>query len=304
MSDANVQISTELELKNKELYRKRTRKRRINLAIRYTILILFAFIMLYPILWLAGSTFKTNAEIWTEIKFWPNKIDFKAYIDGWQTKTGYTFTTYFANTFKIVIPKVLFTAVSCTITAYGFARFNFRFKKVMFAALISTLFLPQVVLRIPMYIAWNNVGVRDSITPLVLPSLFAWDAFFVFMIIQFFRGIPRELDEAATVDGCGSFRILISILLPVLKPTIISASLLQFMWTMNDFMGPLIYISSVEKYPVAIALRMAIDNTGGTDFNWNQVLAMSLISIVPSVVVFFSAQRYFIDGIATSGLKG
>lgn len=299
---SELQINS--NIKNNPEYRRRRRRRRINLTIRYVILVFFAIVMLYPIFWLIGSTFKTNSEIWTEIKFWPNKIDFTAYVEGWKTKTGHTFGLYLLNTFKIVIPKVLFSIISCTITAYGFSRFNFRFKKPLFAALISTLFLPQVVLRIPMYIAWTGIGVVDSYIPLVLPSLFAVEAFFVFMLIQFFRGIPRELDEAATVDGCNSFMILIKILVPVLKPAIISVALFQFMWSMNDFMGPLIYISSVEKYPVAIALRTAIDNSGGSDFNWNQILAMSFITILPSIMVFFAAQKHFVEGISTGAIKG
>lgn len=225
---SELQINS--NIKNNPEYRKRRRRRRINLTIRYVILVFFAIVMLYPIFWLIGSTFKTNSEIWTEIKFWPNRIDFTAYVEGWKTKTGHTFGLYLLNTFRIVIPKVLFSIISCTITAYGFSRFSFRFKKPLFAALISTLFLPQVVLRIPMYIAWTGIGVVDSYIPLVLPSLFAVEAFFVFMLIQFFRGIPRELDEAATVDGCNSFMILIKILVPVLKPAIISAAFSLLMY--------------------------------------------------------------------------
>lgn len=289
-------------MQNKE-YKKRFVRRRINKIIRYTILSVVAFIMLYPILWLVGASFKSNSEIFSSIGFIPKKVDFTPYVKGWATGTQYTFTTYFFNTFKIVIPKVIVTVISATLTAYGFARFKFPGRKALFAVLMSTLFLPHVVTRIPMYLFWNKLGMLDGFVPLVAPSGFAVDTFFVFMLIQFMRSIPRELDEAATVDGCGPFRILIEIIVPILKPAIISVALFQFMWTMNDFMGPLIYISTVKKYPVSIALKMAMDTTSGA-FEWNQIIAMSIIALIPSIALFLSAQKYFVDGITTSGIKG
>jgi oligogalacturonide transport system permease protein len=259
--------------------------------------------MLYPILWLVGASFKSNSEIFSSIGFIPKKVDFTPYAKGWVTGTQYTFTTYFLNTFKIVIPKVIVTVISAVLTAYGFARFKFPGKKVLFGILISTMFLPHIVTRIPMYLFWNKLGMLDRVVPLVVPSAFAVDTFFVFMLIQFMRSIPRELDEAATIDGCGPFRILIEIIIPILKPAIISTALFQFMWTMNDFMGPLIYISTVKKYPVSIALKMAMDTTSGS-FDWNQIIAMSIIALVPSILLFLFAQKYFVEGISTSGIKG
>lgn len=246
--------------------------------------------MLYPIIWLIGASFKSNSEIFSSVGFIPKKIDFTPYINGWKTGTQYTFGTYFLNTFKYVIPKVILTIISAVLTAYGFARFDFPFKKILFGLLIATLFLPQVVTKIPLYLFWKKLHLLDTFAPLFVGSAFAIDTFFVFMLIQFFRGIPRELDEAAKVDGCNSFMILLRILIPVLKPAIISVGLFQFMWSMNDFMGPLIYISSVNKYPVAIALKMAMDTTSGT-FEWNQIIAMSLIGLLPSIILFFSAQN-------------
>jgi len=302
-SGSKLEYKQNINLMANKDYKKRLIRRRINLAIRYTILTFVAFIMLYPILWLIGASFKSNSEIFSSIGFIPSKLDFTPYVKGWETGTQYTFATYFLNTFKIVIPKVIVTVISVVITAYGFARFNFPGKKIFFAILIATLFLPQIVTRIPMYLFWNKLGMLDKFTPLVVPSAFAVDAFFVFMLIQFMRGIPRELDEAATIDGCGPFRILIDIIIPILKPAIISVALFQFMWSMNDFMGPLIYISSVEKYPVSIALKMAMDTTSGT-FDWNQIIAMSIIALIPSIALFLSAQKYFVEGISTSGIKG
>ena len=167
--------------------------------------------------------------------------------------------------------------------------------------LIGTLLLPTIVLNIPQYIMYRQIGWLDTYLPLIIPSLLATDTFFVFMLVQFLRGLPLELEEAAKIDGCNSFQTLVYILVPILKPALISVALFQFIWSMNDFMGPLIYISSVEKYPVSIALKMSMDNSAVVQ--WNQVMAMAVIALVPSIVIFFSAQKYFVEGVSTSGLK-
>lgn len=279
------------------------RRHKLNSILRYVLLTLVAFIMLYPILWLIGASFKTNSEIFSSIGFIPNSIDFDAYIKGWQTGTEYTFTTYFMNSFKIVIPKIIFTVISCTLTAYGFARFEFPGKKILFGLLISTLFLPGVVTRIPLYLLWKQFGVLDTYVPLVANTVFAAEPFFVFMLVQFLRSVPRDFDEAATIDGCNSIQVLTRILLPILKPSLISVTLFQFIWSFNDFMGPLIYISSVEKYPVAIALKMSMDNSAGVT-PWNQVIAMSLMGLLPSIILFFTSSRQFVDGMSAGGIKG
>ena len=206
------------------------------------------------------------------------------------------------NTYKFVIPKVLVTVVSAVITAYGFARFEFPGKKASFVILLSTLFLPQVVLNVPQYVLFNQLGWLDTYLPLVIPSLLAGDTYFVYMLIQFLRGIPRELEEAAEIDGCNVIQRLWYVIAPMLKPSIVSCALFQFMWSSNDFMGPLIYVNTVSKYPVSIFLRMSMDMDTG--FEWNRVLAMSLLAIVPTLIVFFLAQSSFVDGIAAGGIKG
>lgn len=271
--------------------------------VRYIILLAVALLMLYPIIWMVGASFKTNAEIFSSIGFWPSSFDLTPYIKGWETGTEFTFATYFINTFKIVIPKVIFTLISTVFVAYGFARFEFPFKKILFSAMISTMFLPGVVKTIPMYLFWRNLGLLDTYVPLVAGTLFAQSAFNIFMLVQFMRGIPRDYDEAAMMDGCNSIQFLFRILLPIIKPALVTIGLLEFMGSMNDFMGPLIYISSVEKFPVSVALKMAMDTTGGS-FNWNQIIAMSVIALLPSILLFFSASRQFIDGMSAGGLKG
>ena len=275
----------------------------ISIVLRYVILTAVALVMLYPILWLVGASFKTNNEIFTSISFIPKRIDFTPYIEGWKTGTEFTFATYFANTFKIVIPKIAFCLISSTLTAYGFARFDFRFKKILFSLLMATMFLPAVVTRIPLYLFWKQLGVLNTYVPLIANTVFANEPFFVFMLIQFMRSIPKDLDEAAIIDGCSSFGVLTRILLPVLRPSLISCLIFQFIWSFNDFLGPLIYISSVRKYPVALALKMSIDASSGI-VEWNQILAMSIIALLPALILFFAAQKYFVEGIASSGIKG
>lgn len=294
----------EFSMKNKAAKKKSTNpKKKLITALRYLALVLGALVMLYPILWLFGASFKSNSEIFQSIWFVPNQLDFTPYIEGWKTSSQYTFFTYFMNSFLIVIPKVLLTLVSCTLAAYGFSRFDFPLKKVFFPIMIGTLFLPGIVTRIPLYIFWKNLNLLDSYIPLIANSAFACDTFFVYMLVQFFRSVPKELDEAARMDGCNSFMTLIRVLVPILKPSLITAGLFQFIWTFTDFQGPLIYISSVEKYPVSLALRMALDTTSA-DFSWNKNIAMSIIGLIPSILIYFSAQKHFIGGSTAGGVKG
>ncbi|WP_349036858.1 carbohydrate ABC transporter permease [Pseudotabrizicola sp. 4114] len=278
------------------------RAEQIQTFVRYTLLTVVGFIMLYPLLWLVGASFKTNAEIFGSIGFIPQEPTLDGYRKGWETSTPYTFGRFFWNTFLIILPKTIFTAISCAVVAYGFARFEFPGKKILFASLIATLLLPNVVTRIPQYILFREMGWLDTYLPLWVPSAFAGDAFFVFMLVQFLRAIPRDMEEAARVDGANSFQTLIYIVVPMLLPALISVMLFQFMWTMNDFLGPLIYLSSVESFPVSLALKLSIDTTEA--FDWNRILAMSVLALLPALIVFFIAQRYFIEGISAGGVKG
>ncbi|MCC5959477.1 MAG: carbohydrate ABC transporter permease [Rhodobacteraceae bacterium] len=282
--------------------RAQIRAERLSAFIRYSLLITVGFLMLYPLLWLVGASFKTNSEIYGSIGFIPQEPTLEGYRKGWETSTPYTFGRFFWNTFLIILPKTIFTAISCALVAYGFARFEFPYKKLLFASLIATLLLPNVVTRIPQYILFHDLGWLDTYLPLWVPSAFAGDAFFVFMLVQFLRAIPRDMEEAARVDGANSLQTLIYIVVPMLMPALISVALFQFMWTMNDFLGPLIYLSSVQSFPVSLALKLSIDTTEA--FDWNRILAMSVLALLPALIVFFMAQRYFIEGISTGGVKG
>lgn len=269
---------------------------------RYAILIIVGILMIYPLIWMVGASFKTNDELFSSIGVIPQNPTLSGYISGFAGFQGMPIWHFLANTYKIVIPKVVVTVLSATITAYAFARFEFPGKKLAFALMLSTLFLPQVVLNAPQYILFDQLGWLDSYLPLIIPSLFAGDTFFVYMLIQFLRQVPRELDEASEIDGCSVMQRLFYVIVPILKPAMMSCVIFQFMWASNDFMGPLIYVNTVTKYPMSIYLRMSMD--ADVAFDWNKVLAMSLVAIVPSLIVFFAAQNSFVDGIAAGSVKG
>lgn len=275
---------------------------RLAVSTRYAILIGAGFLMLYPLLWMVGGAFRPNDEIFQSVGVLTRHPTLDGFVNGWKTGTEFTFATYLANTFRIVIPKVILTVISSVLVAYGFTRFNVRGSRVFFALLIATILLPKSVLLIPQYLMFREFGWLDTFLPLYLPAAFATDGFFVFLLVQFLRSVPAEMEEAALMDGCNSFQVLLHVVLPVIMPAVISVALFQFMWTMNDFLGPLIYVSSVEHYPVALALKLSIDVTQSTA--WNEILAMSTIALLPSLVVFFLAQKYFVEGATAGAVKG
>jgi oligogalacturonide transport system permease protein len=274
----------------------------VNKTITYILISLIGFIMIYPLLWLISGSFKSNVEIFNSFDLIPSKISWQPYINGWIGIGQQTYSQYFINTLKMVLPSVFFTMFSSFLAAYGFSRFRFPFKKILFAIMLATLMLPKTVIIIPRYMLFKNMGWLDSYWPFYIPALLATQSFFIFMLVQFLRGIPRELDESAVIDGCNSFQILFKILLPLSKPALFSAGIFSFIWQWNDFFDPLIYISSVSKYPLALGLRMDLDV--GAAIHWDQVMAMSVVTMVPPILIFFFAQKYFVEGIATTGIKG
>jgi len=268
----------------------------------YIFLIAFAVFLCYPLIWMFFASFKTNEEIFMGIRLLPAEFNFQAYRDGWRGVANNTFTNFFLNSFRHVIPTALFTIVSSVLVAYGFARFEFRGKRILFIILLSTLMLPNSILIIPRYTIFRSLNALDSYRPFYMMAVFACYPFFTYMLVQFIRGIPKELDESARMDGCGSFRILISILMPLLKPALFSVGLFQFLWTYNDYFNSLIYISSVRNFNISLALRLTMD--ADTIVIWRNVMAMACVAVLPVVLLFFFAQKYFVEGIATTGLKG
>ena len=273
---------------------------------QYFVLILVGVIMIYPLVWMVGATFKSNAEIFAGIGFLTANPTLQGYIDAVTQNYGGDISIWraFINTYSFVIPKVIFTVISSVIAAYGFSRFKFKGRDMLFGIMISTLFLPQVVLNVPQYLMYNSFGWINSpfYLPLWVPTLFATETYFVYQLVQFMRSIPHDLDEAAAIDGCGPVKILYTIIAPMLSPSLVACGLFQFMWSCNDYMGPLLYVQTPSKYPMSIFVKLSMDADSG--FNWNRILALSLISIIPQLVVFFCAQDAFIDGISAGAVKG
>ena len=273
---------------------------------QYFVLILVGVIMIYPLVWMVGATFKSNAEIFAGIGFLTANPTLQGYIDAVTQNYGGDISIWraFIYTYSFVIPKVIFTVISSVIAAYGFSRFKFKGRDMLFGIMISTLFLPQVVQNVPQYLMYNSFGWINSpfYLPLWVPTLFATETYFVYQLVQFMRSIPHDLDEAAAIDGCGPVKILYKIIAPMLSPSLVASGLFQFMWSCNDYMGPLLYVQTPSKYPMPIFVKLSMDADSG--FNWNRILALSLIYIIPQLVVFFCAQDSFIDGISAGAVKG
>ena len=251
----------------------------------YLIMTLLSAVMLYPLLWLLGASFKSNSEIFSSVWFVPDSIDTDIWKNAWKTVTPHTMGHYFMNTFMIIIPKIFFAVISSVLVAYGFSRFDFPLKRFFSALLVTGMFMPAIVKIMPMFLFWRDTGLLDTYVPLVFPALLAEEGMFIFILIRFFDSVPREFDEAARIDGCGTLRTLFLVLLPCIKPAVTSIAVFTFLWTMNDFLNPLIIIQSVEKYPMSLALRLSVDSTGQS-YELCRIIAVSVIGLIPSIAVF------------------
>lgn len=268
----------------------------------YGVIFVIGVVLLYPIIWMFFSTFKSNDEIFGSISLLPKSFSLDYYTQGWKGNGKISYTRFFVNTFALVLPTTILTVISSALVAYGFARFRFPGKRILFALLIATLMLPNSVIIIPRYALYNKFHWINTYLPFYAPAVLACYPFFTYMLIQFLRGLPKELDESAYIDGCGTFRTFIQVLLPLMKPALFSAGLFQFLWTYNDYFNSLIFINSVKKFPISLALRMSLD--AESVVQWGKVMAMAFVAVVPVMLLFFAAQKYFVEGIATSGIKG
>lgn len=278
------------------------RKKHMKKVIFHVLMIIFSFVMLYPILWMFASSLKPAREIWSnQASLWPSVFTWENYTNGLRGFGGIRFTVFFKNSFIIVILSTLGQVASSALVAYGFARIKFRFKKFWFACVIVTLMLPTQILAIPQYIMFQYFGWIDKWTPLIVPSFFGYP-FFIFLIYQFIQSIPRDLDEAAYIDGCSKYSIFSRIVLPVIVPALVTTAIFAFYWKWDDFFSPLLYLQNLKKYPVSLALKMFADPGAVSD--WGAMFAMSSLSLLPVVLLFFSFQKYLVEGISTTGLKG
>ncbi|THF83423.1 carbohydrate ABC transporter permease [Cohnella fermenti] len=258
-------------------------------------------LMLYPVLWMIASSFKPTTEIFTQSGLWPSRFTLEHYHNGWFGLRNIEFGRFFVNSFFLCVIAVGGTVISSSMAAFAFARIEFPLRRFWFALMLGTFMLPGHVTLIPQYTIFHEMGWVDTFLPLTVPKFFA-DAFYVFLMVQFIRGIPRELDESAAIDGCGWFKLYIRIILPLALPAIMTTAIFTFMATWDDFFGQLIYLSDIKKFTVPLGLRLFLDSTGNS--NWGAVFAMSVLSVIPSFIVYFAGQKYFTEGIATTGLKG
>lgn len=240
--------------------------------------------------------------IFSEIWFWPRQWNFHNYVSGWFGFQGSSFARFLQNSALVSLGAVLGNVITCSMAAYAFARLNFRFKALGFALMLMTIMLPLHVTLIPRYILFNSLGWVNTFAPLILPKWMATDGFFIFLTVQFIRGLPKELDEAATIDGCGPVQIFSRIIIPLALPALITTMIFTFMWTWDDFFSQLIFLSDIGKYTVPLGLRLFLDSSSQSD--WGPMFAMSVLSLVPCFILFITLQKYFVEGIATSGLKG
>lgn len=257
--------------------------------------------MIYPVLWMIVSSFKPNNMIFSDPGLIPKAVTIENYITGWKGYAGTSFGKFFANSFLICALAITGNLISCTMAAYAFARLKFTGRGFWFAVMMTTLMLPGHVTLVPRYILFNTFGWVGSYLPIVVPKFLATDAFFVFLLVQFIRSLPRELDEAATIDGCSKLGVFLRIILPLTVPALVTTALFTFLWTWDDFFNHLLYLTKPETFTVSRALRTFVGDAGAVS-NWGGALAMSTLAIIPSFVLFFSLQRYFVQGITTTGI--
>lgn len=266
------------------------------------ILVVLTFAMLYPLLWMVAGSFKDNSTIFTTAhSLLPNKWDFENYRIGWKGFAGISFATFFKNSLFVTVVSTIGSVISSTLIAYGFARVKFVGRNLWFVCMMITMMLPYEIIMVPQYIMFNWMGWVNTYLPLIVPTFFG-TPFFVFLIMQFIRSIPYELDEAAKIDGCGKFKLFTHITVPLIVPAMMTSVIFSFYWRWDDFMGPLLYLNNPRLYTVSLGLKMFSDPDSIT--NWSALFAMSTLSVVPVFIIFFMFQRYIVEGISTSGLKG
>lgn len=276
-------------------------KKTLNTMLYHGVVILLGAVMLYPILWLVLSSFKPASAIFVNAaSLIPESFTFENYAKGWKGFGGTSFATFFKNSFIITGATVIGQVLTSTIVAYGFARIKFKGRKLWFAVMVLTMLVPSQVLMIPQYIMFKNFGWLNSFYPLIVPA-FSGLPFFIFLIIQFIRGIPKTIDESAVIDGCGPVRVFTSMILPLSFPAIITSAIFSFYWKWDDFMGPLLYLQSPKLYTVSLALKSFSDPSAGTD--WGALFAMLTLSLLPCFLIFVFFQKYLVEGIVTTGMK-
>ncbi|CAI3626463.1 carbohydrate ABC transporter permease [Clostridium neonatale] len=274
-------------------------KKKISKSIIYIILFFISFVCLVPFYWMIRSSLMDMSQIFTMPPIWiPNPIKFSNYKEA---LTMLPFGRYFLNTLFVVVFTVLGTVITSSLCAYSFSRIEWKGRDTVFGILLTAMMIPFAVTLIPTFIGWQKLGVVNSYAPLIVPAWFGGGVFNVFLLRQFFRTIPKELDEAARIDGAGHFTIYSKIIIPLSKPSLIVVSLFSFMGSWNDFLGPLVYLNDGDKFTLSLGLMQF---QGMYSAQWQYMMAAATVVLIPIVIIFFIGQKYFIEGISMSGMKG
>ena len=261
------------------------------------------FIMIYPLLWLLMISFKSNQTMFKDVySLIPIEWDVVTnFTSGFAGVAGTSFWTFFKNSTIVTCVSVVSSVFCSLLAAYAVSRVKFRFSGFWFGCIMMTMMIPSQVMVVPQYIILKNLGLSNTLVSLMLPWCFGY-AFFIFLLVQYFRGIPLDLDEAAMIDGCGRIGILFKILAPIVQPAIVTSGIFAFYWIWQDFFQPLIFVSSPNKFTIPLALNMYLDPNSYN--NYGGLFAMSIISLVPILLIFAFFQKYLVEGIATEGIKG
>lgn len=278
-------------------------RKRVRHFLTHAFIVTLGLLMLYPVVWMVISSFKPNNMIFSDPGLIPQAVTVENYISGWQGYAGTTFERFFINSLLMCIVAIIGNVISCSMAAYAFARLKFTGRNFFFAIMMVTLMLPAHVTLVPQYIMFNTFGWVGTYLPILVPKFLATDAFFVFLLVQFMRSLPKEIEEAAIIDGCDTLGVYLRIIIPLAIPALVTTALFTFLWTWDDFFNHLLYLTRPDTYTVSRALRTFVGDAGAVS-NWGGALAMATLSIVPAFVLFFSLQKYFVQGITTTGLKG
>jgi multiple sugar transport system permease protein len=272
-----------------------------NRLLMYLLVIAGAVVMIYPLLWLFSASFKPQDVLFTSLGLSSPQWTLGNYLDGWGA-LDYPFTQFFVNSLIICLGAVVGNIISCSMAAYAFARLRFKYKALWFIIMQGSIMLPLHALIVPQYIIFKDLGWINTFLPMVVPKFLGTDTFFIFLMIQFIRGIPLELDDAAKIDGCGRFAFYWNVIIPLSLPALVTTAIFTFIWTWSDFFTQLIFLNDESLYTVPIALRTFLDSTGTSAYG--ELFAMSALSLVPIVGFFLIFQRLLLDGASTTGLKG
>lgn len=260
----------------------------------------FVLLMIYPLVWMAVSAFKPSHQILTQPGLIPQDLTFDNFVEGWNALNR-PFSAFLLNSLLVSVGSIVGNLFSCALTAYALARLEFRMRKVYLGITLVSVMLPMHVLVIPQYLFFSQLGMVNTYFPLLIPKFLATDAFFVYLMVQFIRTIPRDLDRAAWIDGSGPFRTFWYVILPLMRPALVTTTIFTFIWTWNDFFVPLIYLTSPKMFTVSVALSSMVDSQSQEGVG--MLFAMSLVSLLPVLAFFAFAQKHLIRGIATTGLK-